>query len=117
MAVPDQPPHPGRPWAAGRARRPLLWAALHWRWNIAGGAAAQQIIPLTIEAAAAAIIAVTTYGPFGETERAAGRWLPYLRLAAAVALTAAAVGVLAAGGTGGHLPGGTVAMLRNLSAA
>jgi hypothetical protein len=93
----------------------LLWAALDQRWNIAGGAAAQQIIPLTIEAGAAAIIAVTTYGPFGETERAAGRWLPWLRLAAALALTAIAVGALAAGATGGHLPGGTVAMLRNLA--
>ena len=54
----------------------LLWAALHWHWNIAGGAAARQVIPLTIEAGAAAVIAVTTYGPFGEPERAAGRWLP-----------------------------------------
>jgi hypothetical protein len=92
----------------------LLWASLYWRWNISGGAAAQQFIPLTIEAAAAAVIATTTYGPFGETERATGRWLPYLRLGMAVALTAAAVGALAAAATGGHLPGGTWAMLRNL---
>ena len=93
----------------------LLWAALHWHWNIAGGAAAQQVIPLTIETGAAAVIAVTTYGPFGEPERATGRWLPYLRLGAAVALTAAAFGALAAGATGGALPGGTLALLRNLA--
>ena len=93
----------------------LLWAALHWRWNIAGGGAARQFIPLVIETAAAAVIAVTTYGPFGEPERATGRWLPWLRLAAAAALTAAAVGVLAAGATGGYLPGGSLALLRNVA--
>ena len=73
------------------------------------------MIPLSIETGAAVVIAVTTYGPFGEVERAAGRWLPHLRLAAAVLLTAAAVGALAAGATGGQLPGGTVALLRNLA--
>jgi len=93
----------------------LLWVALHYHWNIAGGPAAQMFIPLTIEAGAAAVIAVATYGPFGEPERATGRWLPYLRLAATVALTAAAFGALAAGATGGNLPGGSVALLRNLA--
>ena len=44
----------------------LLWAALRWRWNVAGGAAAQDLIPLTIETGAAAVIAVTTHGPFGD---------------------------------------------------
>jgi hypothetical protein len=93
----------------------LLWAALHWHWNIAGGAAAQRFIPLVIEAGAAAVIAVTTYGPFGEPERATGRRLPWLRLGTAAALTAAAVGVLAAGATGGYLPGGSLALLRNVA--
>lgn len=93
----------------------LLWAALHGHWNIAGGPAAQELIPLVVETGAAAVIAVTTYGPFGEPERATGRWLPYLRLGAAVVFTAAAVGALAAGATGGYLPGGTLAMLRNLA--
>jgi hypothetical protein len=93
----------------------LLWAALHWHWNIAGGPAAQELIPLVVETGAAAVIAVTTYGPFGELERATGRWLPYLRLGAAAVLTAAAVGALAAGATGGVLPGGTLAMARNVA--
>jgi hypothetical protein len=93
----------------------LLWIALRYHWNIAGGPAAQMFIPLTIEAAAAAVIAVAMYGPFGEPERATGRWLPWLRLAAAVALTAAAFGALAAGATGGNLPGGSVALLRNIA--
>jgi hypothetical protein len=92
----------------------LLWAALHWHWNIAGGAAARQFIPLTIETGAAAVIAVTTYGPFGEPERATGRWLPWLRLGAAIALTAVAFGALAAGAAAGGMPGGTLALLRNL---
>ena len=93
----------------------LLWAALYWRWNIAGGPAARQFVPLAIETGAAAVIAVTTYGPFGEPERATGRWLPWLRLAVALALTAAAFGALAAGARGGTLPGGTAALLRNLA--
>jgi hypothetical protein len=93
----------------------LLWAALHWRWNVAGGAAAQALIPLTIETGAAAVIAVTTHGPFGDPERAAGRWLPWLRLAVAVLLTALAFGALAAGSAGGILPGGILALLRDLA--
>jgi hypothetical protein len=93
----------------------VLWSALHWHWSVAGGAAAQQLVPLVIETGAAAVIAVTTYGPFGEPERATGRWLPFLRLGAGVLLTAAAVGALAAGATGGSLPGGTLAMLRNVA--
>jgi len=92
----------------------LQWAALHWHWNIAGGAAARLFIPLTIQSGAAAVITVTTYGPFGEPERAAGRWLPWLRLGAAVALTAVAFGALAAGAAAGGMPGGTLALLRNL---
>jgi hypothetical protein len=92
----------------------LLWVALYWHWNVAGGAAAAMVIPLIIEAGVAAVIAVSTYGPFGEPERATGRWLPYLRLGAAVALTVTAVGVLAAGSTGGALPGGFLAMCRNV---
>ena len=93
----------------------LLWVALYWHWNVAGGPAAQMVMPLVTEAGAAAVIAVTTYGPFGEPERATGRWLPYLRLAAAVALTAAAIAALALGSTGGELPGGLAALARNVA--
>jgi hypothetical protein len=93
----------------------LLWCALHWHWNIAGGPAVKALIPLVIETGAAGVIAVTTYGPFGEPERATGRWLPWMRLAAVLALTAAAFGLLAAGATAGALPGGTVALLRDLA--
>jgi hypothetical protein len=92
----------------------LLWVALHWHWNIAGGPAAQLVIPLVIETGAAGVIAVSSHGPFGEPERAPGRWLPWLRLGTAVALTAVAFAGLAAGATGGHLPGGSLSLLRNL---
>jgi hypothetical protein len=90
----------------------LLGIALHDHWSIAGGRAAQMLIPLTIETGAAAVIAVTTHGPFGEPERATGRWLPWLRLGTALALTAAAFGALAAGAAAGVLPDGTLGLLR-----
>jgi hypothetical protein len=93
----------------------FLWAALHWHLNIAGGQAARLVIPLVIETGAAGIVAVSSHGPFGEAERATGRWLPWLRLGAALALTAVAFAVLAAGATGGYLPGGSLSLLRNLA--
>ena len=93
----------------------LLWAALFWHWTVAGGAAAQQVVSLIVEAGAAAVIAVSTYGAFGEPERATGRWLPYLRLGASVALTVAAAGALAAGSTGGAMPEGLSATFRNVA--
>jgi hypothetical protein len=89
-----------------------LRTALHWLPR--GGVFAQQI-PLTIEAGAAAVIGVTAASPFGDPERAAGRWLPYLRLAAAVALAGAAFGALAAGSAAQHLDGGTLALLRDVA--
>jgi hypothetical protein len=92
----------------------ILGAALHWHWYIAGGTAAKLFIPLTLEAAAAATVAVATHGPFGEAKRAAGRWLPWLRLGTAVALVTVAFGVLAVASTAGRMPGGTIALLRNL---
>jgi hypothetical protein len=89
-----------------------LRAALHWLPR--AGAYAEQI-PLTIEAGAAAVIGVTTGSPFGDPERATGRWLPYLRLVAAVALGGAAFGALAAGSASQHLDGGTLGLLRDLA--
>jgi hypothetical protein len=88
-----------------------LRIALIGHWDTYG---ALQL-PLVFEAAAAAAITVTTASPFGEPERVTGRWLPYLRLATALALTVAAAGALAAAGTGGHLAGGTLDVLRNVA--
>ena len=73
----------------------LLHAALHWHWTFNSGPYAQQV-PMIIEAGAASVIAVTAHSPFGEAERSAGRWLPYLRLFAAVGLSGLAILCLAA---------------------
>jgi hypothetical protein len=89
-----------------------LRTALHW---MPGGGVASRQLPLTIEAGAAAVIGVTTRSPFGEPERATGRWLPFLRLGATMAVAGAAIGALAAGSASGHLAGGTLGMLRDLA--
>lgn len=88
-----------------------LRIALLGHWDTYG---ALQL-PLVFEAGCAAAITVTTASPLGEPERVTGRWLPFLRLATALALTAAAAGALAAAGTGAHLAGGTLDVLRNLA--
>ena len=88
-----------------------LRTALHWLPR--SGTASRQI-PLTLEAAAAAVIGVTTRSPFGEPERATGRWLPFLRLGTCLALAGAAVGALAAGAASAHLADGVVGLLRDV---
>jgi hypothetical protein len=90
----------------------VLRAALYWHWSLGSGNGAQELA-LVLEAGAASVIAVTAQSPFGDPERATGRWLPYLRLGSAVGLTAAAFGALAAGAAAEHLPGGTLDILRN----
>ena len=72
-------------------------------------------LPLVFEAGAAAAITITTASPLGEPERVTGRWLPFLRLATTLALTAAAAGALTVAGTGAHLAGGPLDVLRNLA--
>jgi hypothetical protein len=89
-----------------------LRTALHWLPR--SGVLSRQI-PLILEAGAAAVIGITTRSPFGEPERATGRWLPWLRLGVGVGLTGTAVGALAAGSASAHLAGGTVGMLRDIA--
>jgi hypothetical protein len=130
-AAPVSRPQPARPlrpgmrlvrlYAASRRIPPALAAiaacglglriALTGHWDAYG---ALQL-PLVFEAGAAVAIIVTTASPLGEPERAVGGRLPFLRLAAALVLTAAAIGTLAAAGTGAHLAGGTLDVLRNLA--
>jgi hypothetical protein len=88
-----------------------LRIALLGHWDAYG---ALQL-PLVFEAAAAVGVAATAASPFGEPERVTGLRLPFLRLAVTAALTAAAAGLLAAAGTGGHLSGGTLDVLRNIA--
>jgi hypothetical protein len=88
-----------------------LRVALHWPWDTYG---ALQL-PLIIEAGAATVIAITTASPFGEPERATGRWLPVLRLGTALALTAVAAGALTGAGAGADLAGGALDVIRNVA--
>jgi hypothetical protein len=91
----------------------LLRVALHWHWAFNSGPYAQQV-PMVIEAGAAAVIAVTAHSPFGETERATGRWLPYLRLLAAIGLTGLAILALQLGVVGENLNDGIGVLARNV---
>jgi len=91
----------------------VLRAALHWHWTFSAGPYAQQI-PLIIEAGAAAAIAVTSHSPFGEAERATGRWLPYLRLGVALGLIGLAIGLLQLGVLGEGLNEGVLVLARNV---
>jgi len=88
-----------------------LRGALYGHWDSYG---ALQL-PLIFEAGCAAVIAVTAGSPFGEPERATGRWLPFLRLGATVTLTGLAVGALAAAGAGLPLAGGFADIARNVA--
>jgi hypothetical protein len=72
-------------------------------------------LPLIFEAAAGVSVVATVASPFGEPERVAGPWLPVLRLAVTLVLTAMAIGLLAAAGIGAHLAGGTLDAARNVT--
>ena len=88
-----------------------LRGALYGHWDSYG---ALQL-PLVFETGCAAVITVMVGSPFGEPERATGRWLPFLRLGSTAALTGLAVGALAAAGAGAHLSGGFLDVLRNVA--
>jgi hypothetical protein len=88
-----------------------LRIALIWPWDSYG---ALQL-PLVFEAGAAAAITAITASRLGDPERVSGRWLPVMRLATVLALTAVAVGALAATGAGAHLAGGTLDAARNVA--
>ena len=81
----------------------VLWSALTYHWWHGASQAATEL-PMIIEGCAAAIIAVTAHNPFGEPERATGRWLPFLRLGTALALCGAAIGLLALGAAAAYDP-------------
>jgi hypothetical protein len=91
----------------------LLHAALHGHWAFNSGPYAQQV-PLIIEAGAASVIAVTAHSPFGETERSAGHWLPYLRLLAAAGMCGLAIALLQLGAVGESLNEGVPVLARNV---
>jgi hypothetical protein len=82
----------------------VLCAGLNYHWFSTGTSGAAVEVPMLLEAGSAAIIVVTTHSPFGEPERAAGHWLPFLRLALVLALCGAAIGVITAGAAVGYDP-------------
>lgn len=88
-----------------------LRIALHWSWDTYG---ALQL-PLILESLCAAAVGVTMGSPFGEPERATGRWLPLLRLGSAIAMTTAAVVALALASIGVDLAGGVADVVRNVA--
>jgi hypothetical protein len=90
-----------------------LHAVLYWHWAFNTGPYAQQV-PMIIEAGAAAVIAVTAHSPFGEQERAAGWWLPSLRLCTALALCGLAIALLQLGAAGQSLNEGVLTLARNV---
>jgi hypothetical protein len=69
---------------------------------------------MIVEAGAAAVIAVTTHGPFGEVERATGRPLPFLRLLAATGMCGLAILALQTGAAGQSLNEGILVLARNV---
>jgi hypothetical protein len=89
-----------------------LRAVLHW--TPASGAYS-VLFPLIVETAAASVIAVALRSPFGEPERAAGRWLPFLRLGTILGLSGAGYAALAAGTIGGHMAAGSLSIGVNLA--
>jgi len=91
----------------------VLRAALHWNWTFHSGLLVQEV-PMIIEAGAAAAVVVTTHSPFGEPERTAGRWLPYLRLGTTLLLTGLAIAVLELTVAGASLNGGILVLARNI---
>jgi hypothetical protein len=90
-----------------------LWAALNYHWWYGSGNAADEL-PNLLEACAAAIIGVTAHSPFGEPERATGRWLPFLRPALVLTLCGAAIGFLAAGAAIAYDPQAGVALIHGM---
>jgi hypothetical protein len=76
---------------------------------------------MILQGCAAGVIAVTTYSPFGEAERATGRRLPFLRAGLVLALCGAAIGFFALGAaaayhprSGIYLSGGILPVARNV---
>jgi hypothetical protein len=87
-----------------------LWAALEFHWWYGTGNRPDEL-PTLLEGCAAAIIGVTTHSPFGEPERATGRWLPFLRPALVLALCGAGIGILAVGAAVAYNPQASIALI------
>lgn len=85
------------------------------QFTTAGARTSAAQLSLLLEVVAAAVVSAALHGPFGESERIAGRRLPWLRLATALLLTLAALGAVCLGVLGTGLPAGDLAVLRDTS--
>jgi hypothetical protein len=97
----------------------FFWAVVANHWTLGASGRTTMELPMLFEGCTAAVIAITTHSPFGEPERATGRWLPFLRLGVVLALCGLAIGLLAlaaaiANGPGAYLDGGTLPLVRNV---
>jgi hypothetical protein len=97
-----------------------LWASLRYHWWLGTGNAAYEM-PMILQGCAAGIIAVTMHSPFGEPERAVGRWLAVLRAGLVLGLCGAAIGLFALSAavaysprSGVFLAGGILPVARNI---
>jgi hypothetical protein len=91
----------------------VLWAALKYQWWYGAGNRPDEL-PNLLEACAAAIIGVTAHSPFGEPERATGRWLPFLRPSLILALCGTAIGFLAAGAAVAYNPQAGIGLVHGM---
>ena len=91
----------------------VLSIALKYHWWFGTGNAPDEL-PNLLTACAAAIIGVTAHSPFGEPERATGRWLPLLRPALILALCGAAIGFLAGGAALAYNPQAGVGLVHGM---
>jgi hypothetical protein len=78
-----------------------------------GATTSARQLSLLLDAAVAAVVSAALHGPFGESERIAGRRLPGLRLVTASLLSALALGAVYAGVVDTALPSGEFAAVRD----
>lgn len=81
--------------------------------GIAGARVSAEQLSLLLEAVTAAVVSAALHGPFGESEKIAGRRLPWLRLTTALLLTALALGAVSLGVLGTGQPLGTYVVVRD----
>jgi hypothetical protein len=90
----------------------VLRLTAHW---LHAPGAWTHTVPLITVLGAATVTGVTTWNPFGEVERTAGRHLPGLRLGTVLLAVVAAAVVFGAAAASSTVPGGYATLLRQLA--
>ena len=81
--------------------------------DLASTTTSAKQLSLLLEAAVAGVVSAALHGPFGESERTAGRRLPWLRLTTTLLLTMVALGTVCVGVLGAGLPTSDFALVRD----